>query len=148
MKKIFLILLIFVLSLTSCKNDEVEDKTPPKLHDVKSYYGLKFFNIYDPIEFDYFEENKVYCYIVDNVDTLLSANKIKLYESNKNKREWNALQYSLDYYKVDSKYKMENDTSYYLLSSSYYCLNDEKKEYFKDFMAIVQKNDNYIIIVK
>ena len=139
------------LIITSCNNNvSTTEEKKPEIPDIKGRYtySLNYFAVYSYEEFDYYYEAKLFCYIVDNVDLLLSKNNIKLYESNKNKREWNALQYTLDYYKVDSKYKCEKDTLYYLLSETYYYLNEEKKEYFNEFMAIVQKDDKYIIIVK
>lgn len=148
MKKIFLVFIMLFLLLTSCNNEGKEEKKTKDFEKVEDRYFLRTFRAYEYESYDYYEEADLACFLVNNVDVLLSANNIKLYDSRKNEREFNALKYSLDYYDVDSKYKVESDALFYLKSIQYFCLDENGKEYYKDFVAIIQKDDQFVVLAK
>ncbi len=148
MKKIFLVFIMLFLLLASCNKEVKEEKKTKDFEKVEDIYFLSTFRAYEYESYDYYEEADLACFLVNNVDVLLSANKIKLYDSRKNEREFNALKYSLDYYDVDSKYKVESDALFYLKSIQYFCLDENGKEYYKDFVAIIQKDDQFVVLAR
>ncbi len=148
MKKLFMLCFMILILLTSCEKETVQEDAKKEFPNVEDEYNFAFFKVYKYEEFDCYADGKLFCYIVSDVDLILSKNNINLYDSSKNQREWKALQYTLDYYNVDDKYKSDTDTLYYLKTYNYYFLDEDGNEYFEYFVAIIQNDDKYIIIVK